>query len=165
MNASSFALMLLMVTSFITTRFFIKRELVDRQEQPGVQRITYAERRRIRQIVAVALAHSFGIAVLLSAIFVCNLEDRRDLGGTLPHSHTPFLRLIPREAVFDLGAIAEKNHRPFIPFIAVRSRFQYYPTIILTWTALGLFFGVFLEGFMKGARLRGARPDQADAEV
>ena len=32
--------------------------------------------------------------------------------------------------------------------------FVYYPTLILTWTAMGLFFGVFLEGFLNGRRLR-----------
>ena len=41
------------------------------------------------------------------------------------------------------------------PRVADHLKFTYYPTIILTWTALGLFIGVFLEGFFKGARLRG----------
>jgi hypothetical protein len=33
-------------------------------------------------------------------------------------------------------------------------RFVFYPTLVITWTALALFVGMFLEGFVKGERLR-----------
>ena len=55
--------------------------------------------------------------------------------------------LIPRQAGVDFAGM----------------RFVFYPTLILTWTALGLFFGVFLEGFMQGKHLR-STATKVDAE-
>jgi hypothetical protein len=183
LHASTWALLLLAVVSFLTTRFFITREMVDREEQPGVVEIKPEERRHVRQIVAVALAHSFGIAIMLSAIFSSShkvkMEEEKEpsvrtVAGMpakfwdipeailtrfdeVSHDHEEprFLGLIPRETHFDIGAIAEKNHYPLPPKVAEHASFKFYPTIILAWTALGLFFGIFLEGFMKGERLRG----------
>jgi hypothetical protein len=81
------------------------------------------------------------------------------------HPDPRFLGFIPRETVFDIGAIAEEHQYPLTPKVAEHLSFKFYPTIILAWTALGLFFGVFLEGFMKGERLRGRRTDEAVTEA
>lgn len=185
LNASTWVLMGLMILSFLTTRFVVTHEIVDRKEKPGVKEVTKAEKRSVRKIVALALAHSFGIAVLLSAIFSSTHQHHADTGnakekhalkphpepfwtvwGVLDrldetpeeHHHPRFVGFIPREAEVDFAKIAERLHRPLRPEVARHMRFVFYPTIILTWTALGLFFGVFLEGFMKGERLRGAKP-------
>jgi hypothetical protein len=182
---STWALLLLMITSFVTTRFFVTREMVDRKEQPGVVKITKAEHRRVRQIVGLALAHSFGIAVLLSAIFAPSYERRHRPGNPVVHhaavSPTSvwawpvaaldyldatseqhpgrrFLGFIPREVSFDVGRIVNSWGYSLPARIREIIGFRFYPTIILAWTALGLFFGVFLEGFMGGKRLRGGWP-------
>jgi hypothetical protein len=276
LGGSTWALLLLMVTSFVTTRFFVTREMVDRKEQPGVVKITLPERRRVRQIVGLALAHSFLIAVLLSAILAPSYERRKltktetaaptatrsnasrvirtaagvntsrtapkASGASTPNTvqgvagaktsmtvqtaarvntsttapkasgastqstvqnaagedtsttaqtaagaNTPFWKLpvamldyldatsklhprrrflgvLPREVSFDLGQIAEEHGVLLPQRIREIIGFRFYPTIILTWTALGLFFGVFLEGFMQGKRLRGvASREEEDA--
>jgi len=194
LGGSTWALLLLMITSFVTTRFFVTREMVDRKEQPGLVKITPPERRRVRQIVGLALAHSFLIAVVLSAIFAPSYERRHlttekagqsaigninstavqhPTGATNPfwkvpvamlnyldatstlHMRRRFLGLLPREVDFDLGKITEQHGYSLPPKVREIVSFRFYPTIILTWTALGLFFGVFLEGFMQGKRLRG----------
>jgi MFS family permease len=183
LHASTWALLLLIAVSFLTTRFFVTREMVDRQAQPGGIKLTPEERRHVWQIVAVALAHSFGIAIVLSAIFSSSHVPKaereqpysvRDVPWppaeywTFPEKvltrfdeisrehHDPrFLGLIPREVKLDFGDIAAKNQYALPPKVAEHASFKFYPTIILAWTALGLFFGVFLEGFMKGERLRG----------
>jgi hypothetical protein len=157
-----------------------------------VVEIKPAERRHVRQIVAVALAHSFGVAIMLSAIFSSSHKVKmekekeptvRTVAGTpskfwdLPeailtrfdevsheHEDPRFLGFIPRETHFDLGAIAEKNHYPLPPEVAEEASFKFYPTIILAWTALGLFFGIFLEGFMKGERLRGRHVQETPSD-
>jgi hypothetical protein len=189
LRGSTWVLLLLMMTSFVTTRFFVTREMVDRNEQPGVVKITREEKAHVRQIVAVALAHAFGIAVLLSAIFSSSYELKdeahRQKNATVPtydrapgplvawvetilnrvdavsqeHDLPRFIGLVPREVKLDIGTIFAKAKHPLTPKLAEHSTFKFYPTIILTWTALGLFFGVFLEGFMSGARLRGAARD------
>jgi len=184
LHGSSWALLLLAGVSFLTTRFFVTREMVDREEQPGVNEITPEERRHVRQIVAVALAHSFGIAVILSAIFSASHKPKQEAIDDFPtvrtvagtpasywkvleemlarvdkitpaHAEPKFLGIIPRKVTLDFGVIAENAHYPLPPNVAEHAAFRFYPTVILVWTALGLFFGVFLEGFMKGARLRG----------
>jgi hypothetical protein len=69
-----------------------------------------------------------------------------------------FFGLLPRRTSFNLGNILDHGVRVFHmrlhSSVLLHLRFDYYPTLILTWTALGLFFGVFLEGFLKGERLR-----------
>ncbi len=192
MNGSTPMLLLLMIISFVTTRFVVTREIVDRKEQPGVFTVTPDERSRVRQIVGVALAHSFGIAVLLSAIFASGHEYKKptpdphvvhiatgvtagpwkvleavlgrfdEVSGDI-NSRPRFLGFIPRVVSLDLGEIAAKNNYPLPLIVAQHATLKFYPTIILTWTALGLFFGIFLEGFMKGQRLRGAWPGEESA--
>lgn len=198
LDASTWVLMLLMGLSFLTTRFFVTREIVDKKEKPGIVHITPAEKNRVRQIVALALSHSFGIAVLLASIFASTHERtlankhgeeqtptanqhvpapeptppnpdsssflRRFDEVPRGHRHERFLGLVPRDVTLDFGAIAERWHHPLPADVAAHLKFNFYPTIILTWTALGLFFGVFLEGFMKGARLRGSNPSDAETE-
>ena len=63
--------------------------------------------------------------------------------------------MLPRDVAFDIGEIIDSFDRRIPPGLEPHLRFTYYPTLILTWTALGLFVGVFLEGFVKGERLRG----------
>jgi hypothetical protein len=175
LHGSTWVLLLLMFLSYLATRFFVTREIVDEKEHPGVFRTTDEEKRRVSQIVALALAHSFGIAVLLAAIFASShphqplAHDAHAPHGewprwldypaailhrldevTPPHQYPRFLGILPREAILDLSL---GSHVP--PELAPHLRFTFYPTVILAWTALGLFFGVFLEGFMGGKRLRG----------
>jgi hypothetical protein len=183
---STWVLLFLMVLSLLTTRFFVTREIVDRKEKPGVFRLTPTEKRSVNQVVALALAHSFGIAVLLAAIFASSFEppkeihpsDTRPPAGFLQRTawlfehfdepppgrrYPTFLWVLPREVELDFGKMS-MGHWMLRPGIADHARFRFYPTVILTWTALGLFFGVFLEGFMKGEHLRGGTPGETGAE-
>ena len=192
LNASSWALFMLMVLSFFTTRFVVTRDIVDRTERPGVVRITTGEKKRVWQIVGLALGHSFGIAVLLSAIFAPSHQGAKKEPADAPkptvqaasalrqapvtylleevdavspkHPRRRFLGLLPREVTFDLGKILASNGHRLPPKIAEIVGFRFYPTIILTWTALGLFYGVVLEGFMKGKRLRGQPTNEPAGE-
>jgi hypothetical protein len=186
LHASSGSLLLLASLSFLTTRFFVMREMVDQEEPSGM---TPEERKHVWQIVAVALAHSFAIAVILSSIFASSHDaphqQQNDLQPSVqvftgkpttfwtfvetilesvdnrqPGSEYPrFLGLVPPVVSVDFGKIAQDLGRPFPAKVAEHAIFRFYPTIILVWTALGLFFGVFLEGFMKGERLRGLNID------
>ncbi|HKR65496.1 MAG TPA: hypothetical protein VJZ00_17330, partial [Thermoanaerobaculia bacterium] len=71
------------------------------------------------------------------------------------HRHTRFAGLLPRDVRFDAAKVA-RGYGIHVPeAIAEEINFTYYPTIILSWTALGLFIGIFLDGFVKGERLRG----------
>ncbi len=188
LHASSGSLLFLAALSLITTRFFVTRELVGQEEQ---SHITSDERKRVWQIVAVALAHSFAIAVVLSTIFASGHDVKTEGNDLQPsvevHAGKPipfwtldetileevdkkqpgekyrrFLGLVPRVVSVDFGAIAQDLGHP-LPAKVADVKFQSYPTIILVWTALGLFFGVFLEGFMKGERLRGLTIDTTAA--
>ena len=185
LHASSASLLFLASLSLITTRFFVTRELVGQEEQ---SHITSDESKRVWQIVAVALAHSFAIAVVLSTIFASGHDVKTegndlqpsvqvDAGKPTPfwmlvetvleevdnkhagEKYPRFLGLVPRVVSVDFGAIAQNLGHPLPAKVAEHVKFQSYPTIILVWTALGLFFGVFLEGFMKGERLRGLTID------
>ena len=60
-----------------------------------------------------------------------------------------FLHAVPRKVDADFGAVLNLRGE-----IAPHFHFTVYPTLILSWTALGLFFGAFLEGFVRGERLR-----------
>jgi hypothetical protein len=193
LQASSWSILLLASLSLLTTHFFVTREMVDPEEQSGIA--SDESKRRVWKIVAVALAHSFGIAVVLSAIFASShhvkCEDdpkpppaHTDLGEPTPFwtlvetvlervdnvqpddirpgekcPYPRFLGLVPRVVSVDIGKIAENLHHPLPVKVAEYAIFRFYPTIILVWTALGLFFGVFLEGFMNGRRLRGLTID------
>jgi hypothetical protein len=193
LHASTWSILLLAALSFFTTRFFVTRELVDQEERPGVTKISSDERKRVRQIVAVALSHSFGIAIILSSIFASTHPVRDDVPPKKPsvevevgkpspfwlavevilekvdnvtneHEDPRFLGLVPREVKVESGPIAKSIGLPLPSKVAEHLAFSFYPTIILVWTALGLFFGVFLEGFMKGERLRGITIDKPDAQ-
>lgn len=183
---STWVLMLLMILSYLTTRFFVTREIVDQKEDPGVVRITEPEKKRVAQIVALALAHAFGIAVLLSSIFASSHhhtpEEHEATAHALhadvhwspplalletvlqrfdevpgPHHFYPrFLGILPRDVKLDFSTFMTLP-----PTVEKHAVFTFYPTIILTWTALGLFFGVFLEGFMEGKRIRGGAKAEA----
>ena len=164
MEGSTWALLLLIGLSYLSTRFFVTREIVDVREYPGRVETSDEERKRAAQIVALALAHSFGIAMLLSAIFASSFhhEPKKHQGGHSPahswignvlsevdkpspvHLYPMFLGVVPREVKLDLRDVTGLAG----PF-GDHAIFKFYPTIILTWTALGLFFGVFLEGFME----------------
>jgi hypothetical protein len=158
MDATNIALLTLMTLAFLSTSFFVRREVLG----TGVQ----AERRRatprqVRQILAVALVHSFAVAFLFSITFGSNyIHKHVDAGSRNQqavadpvHQSDRFLGVLPREAKLDLSKLWKdpsewkKKHLDL----------EFYPVLILTWTALGLFFGVFLDGFMKGERLRGGR--------
>jgi hypothetical protein len=201
MHASSSELVALGVLAFAAPHFFIRREVRSREGE--ISRLDDREDlgdvgRRVRQVLSVALSHSFMVALLFSFLFEAKYISRihtadaahqaafsaKDTashpsvakgrtnpaaGKRLDHSsthsatsdlqhyhHEPFfLGVVPREVHCDLNWFAHwRGYRILDPF-AAWVRFQFYPTLILSWTALGLFFGVFLEGFLKGERLRG----------
>jgi hypothetical protein len=180
MEASTWALLLLMVLSYLTTRFFVTREIVEVRKHPGPAETTEEDekkdvKKRAAQIVALALAHSFAIAVLLSAIFASSFEYPQthrehedgphaslvaliDAPSPPEHPYPAFLGVLQREVELDLRAVWTAAGG-----LGEHAVFRFYPTIILTWTALGLFFGAFLEGFMSGKRLRGGEAEARDA--
>lgn len=197
MEASSWSILLLGTLSFLTTRFFVRRELLGLEEHPAVT-VTPDEHRRVWQVVATALAHSFAIAVILSAIFASShfsshssrppseriegsvqvAEGRPSafwvavetilerVDNMTPGQQQPkFLGIVPRVVTVDLGVVAQRVKYPLPAKVAEHSIFKFYPTVILVWTALGLFFGVFLEGFMKGERLRGGPAESVAREA
>jgi hypothetical protein len=71
------------------------------------------------------------------------------------HQRPLFVRLLPREVAFDGGMILDALNLSPTGSWRPRLHVDFYPTLILMWTALGLFFGVFLEGFLTGEKLRG----------
>ena len=191
LHSSSWVLLLLMILSFFTTRFFVSREIFPHMHTAELKRVN---RTRVRQIVAVALSHAYAIALLFSMFFVTThlrsqteaplskppdvpvvsrVSDEktaplpvRVLAGTLrqfddvkpQYHHQPrFLGVLPREIAFNVGEVSSHLGFPLPRIVADHSNFMFYPTIILTWTAMGLFFGVFLEGFLSGKRLRASR--------
>ncbi|HEV7484299.1 MAG TPA: hypothetical protein VGQ65_01360 [Thermoanaerobaculia bacterium] len=203
LKASSWPLLLLMVLAFLTTRFFVQREIVDRDRMPLSR--GGPERSKMRPIVAVAVAYSFGLSLLFSVIFASNYFDRADVNTVkqkpvvaqvlrpasvtahvkqeliadptwvsltnwwmnrceeIPAQHAwpRFFGILPRDVTFNLGQTWVCKPLP----ASIRNYlvFVFYPTLILTWTAIGLFFGVFLEGFLKGRRLRGEKARRAEA--
>lgn len=170
MHASDGLLLALMMLAVLTTTYFVRREVRARQnDRSRLNEIEVKEgpqeRRHVGQIVAIALAHSFAAAVLLSFIFESQTIRRTTAADralakisirdapTFSHQPEYFLGVLPREVQCDLKRIAvavgmNAEHAEWL-------NLRFYPTLILSWTALGLFFGVFLEGFMKGERLRG----------
>lgn len=176
-HARADVLVILMALALLTTFYFVRREVKARQnERSRMNDVSIEEgkkeRRRVGQIVAIALAHSFSAAILLSFLFESGIIRRStavdetlaaismqqtppavERAEALRHEAHYFLWILPREAKCDLRALAHQIGMS--SRFAEKMRFYFYPTLILSWTALGLFFGVFLEGFMKGERLRG----------
>ena len=189
-SASPFAVALLLLLAFQTTRFFIEREMVDRSA--ATIDLSPRERQKVGKIVGVALAQSFGIAVLLSVIFADghhkavhekkmaheqSVKAAMDaVAFSAPYDQTPehkpqqetsaskhvehdhglhdFMDVLPHQAFVDWCEFKQAGHQPW-PWIRKYGHLTFYPTIILNWTALGLFFGLVLEGVGKGERLRG----------
>jgi hypothetical protein len=183
LTGTSLALLLLIGLSYLSTGFFVSREVAKRAEKSGSDALNTREKAAAaRRVVALALSHAFGIAILMSAIFGTShaLHDTPLATHPMPHGanhakvayeaeagphplhqhrYPYFLRVLPRETTLDLGHIwglttgntVSSNLAPYLAF-------RFYPTLILTWTAFGLFFGVFLEGFMAGKSLRDAAP-------
>jgi len=184
-----------MAMAYLSTRFFISREIESGERAPAESPDTL--RGRVRQVISVALAHSFGIAMLFAIIFsstaVEGLKKSEaaakapphqtevheatnsspffvffdDLYSHVdavnpPHEYPTFLGVLPRDAAFDIGWIITPRNRMLPPGLVPHLRFVFYPTIVLTWTALGLFVGVFLEGFVKGERLRRPVKEEED---
>lgn len=179
MHASNVELLGLCVLALVAPHFFIRREV--RSSEGELSRMDDRENsedvgRRVRQILSVALAHSFAVALLFAFLFEAKYISRIHVADTAhqtvatggkqadaapdPHHHYHhepyFLGFIPREAHFDLDDYARRYHYQLREPWATWLRFEFYPTLILSWSALGLFFGVFLEGFLRGERLRGA---------
>lgn len=151
LHGSSSALVLLIVLAFVTTFFVMRYEIVERDHQHDVGTLSPTQRTNVRRVVALAFAHAFTVAVLLSAIFSASHTH-----GKKEH-YDKFLFILPREVKLDLtGLFAWAGPA------GEHAVFRFYPTIILTWTALGLFFGVFLENFINGRRLRKATPEPAE---
>lgn len=137
----------------------------------------------MRQIVSVALAQSFVVSLVFSVIFGSNhvehiavphrfeelseaAHETHDEGGivgvmnrldVIPdgHARPRLFGILPRETQFDVAALMDAWGWTIEERVAPHVRFVFYPPLILAWTSLGLFFGVFLEGFLKGERLRG----------
>lgn len=162
LHASGWALLVLILLSFFTTRFFVDREIVDPSAVREGKVLRAPEKERVAKVVALALSHAFIIAVLLATIFGSHASDiepadheglRHQFLET-GHKHPYVAWILPRDVTFDLAS-AIGHYVEVSPKIGEHLKFTYYPTIILAWTALGLFVGVFLEGFVKGERLRG----------
>lgn len=191
LHASTWVLLLLMLMAYLTTRFFISREIVEVEalHQPEEKA---AVRRRVNQVMAVALSHSFAIAMLFAIIFASTAVEGLDepehheeettavqpthsswffvLADKIyshvdavhpPHEFPTFLGVLPRDAKFDLAKLVPDD-REIPPGLRPHLKFVFYPTLVLTWTALGLFVGVFLEGFVKGERLRGPAKEEEE---
>jgi hypothetical protein len=175
-EASNIVIVTLMALAFLTTRYFVRREVMGHNaetniEEEGDERSRRdigehtRKRRQVRQILALALAQAFGMALVFSLMFEANAIRRYQeehpaqnvhfSATAARYHHSPeFLGFIPREAEANVGAILADFGIPLTLEQQAHFCWQVYPTVILTWTALGLFFGVFLEGFMSGERLR-----------
>lgn len=219
MHASTSVLVLLIALSFLTTKFFVDREIVDpsepreeprASERAHVKQVVAAgdreivdpsehreeprasERVRVKQVVAVALTHAFITAVLFATIFgshAAHVPSQRHepppeqhwtgiakLVDTLARhvdepahgghhgEHPLFAGVLPRDVRFDTKKFVERFGRTLPNGFASHVDFTFYPTLILTWTALGLFVGLFLEGFVEGKRLRGEAKDEPEPD-
>ncbi len=158
--ASPFAVALLLLLAFQTTRFFLEREVVDRSAS-SID-MTLRERQKVSKIVGVALAQSFGIAVLLSVIFVDthhrathppSKDGAEAHEHLLRHTYPDFMGKLPHQAFLEWDHIALPGFR-WNDWVKEHGQLTYYPTTILSWTALGLFFGLVIEGIGKGEHLR-----------
>lgn len=153
-TATDPTLVILFLLTFFSTVFYVGREVVGEREPLAADASKH--RRRIFEIVALALLEAHLIAILFSSLFGSNYFGH-DL-ALLAELH-PFLGFIPKIITFDTAAALHLDaiaHRLGYAIIHPWLTFTFYPTIILVWTALGLFTGVFLEGFFKGERIRGS---------
>jgi hypothetical protein len=183
MHASQLVLIILLLIAFAAPRSFIRREVLNSENElsPVEEHETSTNvNRRVRQILSIALTHSFVVTLIFSFLFESNyvaririadivhkhtavtgklsgMDEERGVESTSRFHHEPiFLWAIPREARCDLGWLFTRMTGVNVPGPCDEwLRFDFYPTLILSWTALGLFFGVFLDGFLKGEHLRG----------
>ena len=183
MNATNAVLMLLMTLAFLSTHFVAARELVLEPAHSRSTGSRRGRGARVRQIVSIALAQSFVISLIFSIIFGSNhvdhipvphkfveLSEEAEMHPAhdgvsrfmnaldiIPDGHTRprLFGFLPRETQFHVASLAEMWGWKIDERVASHLNFVFYPPLILAWTALGLFFGVFLEGFLKGERLRG----------
>lgn len=159
-TASAFAVGLLLLLAFQTTRFFIERESVDRSASS--KDMSPRERKKVRMILSIALAQAFGIAVLFSVIFADShyrAAHPPEPGEKSHYGHhdkkmPDFMAILPHQAFLDWGHLVVADD-PLSNWVRKNGQITFYPTIILSWTALGLFFGLVLEGIGKGKHLRG----------
>jgi hypothetical protein len=175
LTASPWAMGLLLLLAFVSTRFYLEREVIDRDSSSAD--MTPRERKKVGKVLGVTLAHAFGIAVLLSVIFADSHHRallEKVTGGTatghgtgpavdehLRHEPKPpdFMGFLPQQAFLEWQEIKPPHYCAWGE-VKEHGNFTYYPTIILSWTALGLFFGLVLEGIGKGEHLRHrASPD------
>lgn len=159
LEASDGSLLLLMLLAFVAIQFTVTNAVAEDEDGKASPTGT---KRRVRSIVAVALAQSFVIALLLSLIFAGHVEvpapGPASVAHGSPHHRLPlFLSVLPREVELDIPSIAKSAGFIVEPEVEHLLHFVFYPTIILTWTALGVLFGVVFEGFLKGAKVRGER--------
>lgn len=190
LHASTAVLLVLMALTYLTTRFLVDHEMVDTTEVIGGSKKRAPESARVRQVVAVALLHAFMIAVLFATIFGSHadhvapvqvkVQSPQQLHGIVKviddaarhideihvdgvHAQPFFACFLPRDVVFDTAWFLQRFGVRLPRGLAAQLRFTYYPTIILTWTAFGLFFGIFIE-ILKGERLRSeTKPDRERA--
>jgi hypothetical protein len=145
MYASTSVVLMLMCVAVLTTHAVITRATVG-----NYFFVTAAERRKVWNVVALALAHSFAIAMFLSLIFVeSHMRASEQERGRSRHEFATFLG-VPREIVFDPRDAAKSVGRVLPVPLRSMGTFTFYPAIILTWTAFGLFVGIVLEGSLKG---------------
>lgn len=162
MYATDGTIVLLMVLAFLTTQYFVRREILRHDDDRDAAQDPMQEQKhaQVQQIVALALAQSFALALVFSLIFESNTISRHKqqvahfAGMAAGQAETVFLGVVPKTTQVDLGTVMVRWHLikpPQKTFFC----WDVYPTMILSWTALGLFFGAFLEGFIRGERLRG----------
>ncbi|MFL6246388.1 MAG: hypothetical protein ACJ74H_10220 [Thermoanaerobaculia bacterium] len=154
-TASIWSMALLILLAFVTTRFYLEREVVDRSASSP--EMTPRERQKVAKVLGVTLTQAFGIAVLLSAIFAhSHYLASHDTNAA--HHERHYVYLEHDQKLHDFAGFVP--HQAFLewkvvfPFVRDQGDFTFYPTIILSWTALGLFFGLVLEGIDKGEHLR-----------
>jgi hypothetical protein len=137
-EAPSGIIALLLVLTLLGTLFYAAREVTGRG---------HLDRQLVLQITGLALVEAFAAALVLSAMF-----------GLYPSSATrtcdeepAAFGLIPRCVDLDLAAaLGADDWTPWLKRrIEPRSHLRFLPVAILVWTALGLFSGIFLEGFLR----------------
>ncbi len=130
-----------------------------------------AERLKARRVVAVALSYAFGAALLFSIIFADShhhrpSSEKRSSTAVTRDSHDgdepDFLFVLPRRAFLDFAELWRATGREPWAFVKEHGQFTYYPTLLLSWTASGLFFGLVLEGIVKGESLTGRHKEEAE---
>lgn len=172
MHATDVVLVGLLLLALVSTEFFIRRAL--RSTEGELSRLDDRDletdiNRRVRQVLSIALVHAFVVALFFSFLFESRTIHRAHVADRVHamamnehvmadddgHNEPLFLSYVPREARFNVNWIAHQTGYRLEPLLERSLDLHFYPTLILSWTALGLFFGVFLEGFLKGERLRG----------